>query len=610
MINVKNTSTILTPLSISKGGTNASVASITSFNNITGFSASGTTGMTSTNLVFSTSPTLVTPAIGAATGTSLALTGAIGNLGGTAGISLSGAGGILTLAGIGNTNNENLTFDFETTANAVIVNTTTRVNNIFFYPAISLGDISNVSSVVLLLHAIGSNTSTTILDSENTPKTVSVLGNAQITTAQYKFSIKPYSLVFDGTGDYLTIPDSNDWNLAAGDFTVDFWIRFNSTAASAAFVGQFQGAAQKSWVVTWEQGSTALTFYYTTDGATNSSKSFTWNPSTNTWYHVAVTRSGNNLYAFIDGTQIGTTADVTGVTFWDSTGVLDVGVFNSSNGTGGQYAVNGWMDEIRIVKGTAVWTANFTAPSLPYGLGRCDIGNVGVRLIDTGNGGLIIQGLGVTNKENLILDFETTANVIDISSTTGVTAIRINTGISMVHAKAALATTATDGFIYVPTSAGTPSGTPTAYTGTNAIEIDTTNEILYYYNSSWKTIPSATSTSTYTNKRITARVVVMADGTSFTPTGDTADLNTHVNTQAVGTLTANAPSGTPTNGQQLILRIKSTNAQTYSWNGIYRAGTTVALPVSSSGASKTDYIWFIYNSADSKWDITEYDVGF
>ena len=68
--------TLAGTLVVANGGTNCSSASITCFNNITGFSAGGTTGTTSTNLVFSTSPTLVTPALGAATGTSLALGGA------------------------------------------------------------------------------------------------------------------------------------------------------------------------------------------------------------------------------------------------------------------------------------------------------------------------------------------------------------------------------------------------------------------------------------------------------------------------------------------------------------------------------------------------------
>ena len=66
----------VTSLPVANGGTACTAASITCFNNITGFTAAGTTGTTSTNLVFSTSPTLVTPVLGAATGTSLALGGA------------------------------------------------------------------------------------------------------------------------------------------------------------------------------------------------------------------------------------------------------------------------------------------------------------------------------------------------------------------------------------------------------------------------------------------------------------------------------------------------------------------------------------------------------
>jgi hypothetical protein len=58
-------------LPVANGGTNASSASITAFNNITGYTASGATGTTSTNLVFSTSPTLVTPTLGAALATSI-----------------------------------------------------------------------------------------------------------------------------------------------------------------------------------------------------------------------------------------------------------------------------------------------------------------------------------------------------------------------------------------------------------------------------------------------------------------------------------------------------------------------------------------------------------
>lgn len=119
-----------------------------------------------------------------------------------------------------------------------------------------------------------------------------------------------------------------------------------------------------------------------------------------------------------------------------------------------------------------------------------------------------------------------------------------------------------------------------------------------------------TDTQTLTNKRITPRVVSMSDATSFTPTGDTADINTQVNTQAAGTLTANSPSGTPTDGQKIMLRIKCTNAQTYAWNAIYRGSNDVALPTSTTGSSKTDRLLFVYNSADTTWDLLAKNLGF
>lgn len=120
----------------------------------------------------------------------------------------------------------------------------------------------------------------------------------------------------------------------------------------------------------------------------------------------------------------------------------------------------------------------------------------------------------------------------------------------------------------------------------------------------------ASDTVTFTNKRVTKRVTAASDATSITPDGDTADVVTQANTQALGTLTINSPSGTPTNGQELTLRIKSTNAHTYSFNAIYRGSLDTPLPTTHSGSSLTDYLKFIYNSADSKWDLIAIAGGY
>jgi hypothetical protein len=118
------------------------------------------------------------------------------------------------------------------------------------------------------------------------------------------------------------------------------------------------------------------------------------------------------------------------------------------------------------------------------------------------------------------------------------------------------------------------------------------------------------TTDTLTNKRITSRIQTVADGTSITPTGDTADQFNQANTQTAGTLTVNAPTGTPTDGQRLTMRLKSTNVQTFAWNAIYRASSSLALPTTSTGGGKTDYLGFIFNAADTKWDFIGTNLGF
>jgi hypothetical protein len=123
-------------------------------------------------------------------------------------------------------------------------------------------------------------------------------------------------------------------------------------------------------------------------------------------------------------------------------------------------------------------------------------------------------------------------------------------------------------------------------------------------------VVGTTDTQTLTNKNITERVVTIADATSITINADTTDLATQANTQATGTLTVNAPTGTPVNGQKLMLRLQSSNVQTFSWNAIFAGSTDQALPTASSGSSKYDYVGFVYNSTASKWQLIAKNFGF
>lgn len=125
----------------------------------------------------------------------------------------------------------------------------------------------------------------------------------------------------------------------------------------------------------------------------------------------------------------------------------------------------------------------------------------------------------------------------------------------------------------------------------------------------WVDIPTTGSTHTFTNKRITKRVTTASDATSITPNTDNCDITYQANTQAAGTLTINADSGTPTNWQSWLLKIKSTNVQTFSWNAVFAGGTN-ALPTASSGSSKIDYFSFIYDTVNSKWHYTGSALNF
>ena len=106
------------------------------------------------------------------------------------------------------------------------------------------------------------------------------------------------------------------------------------------------------------------------------------------------------------------------------------------------------------------------------------------------------------------------------------------------------------------------------------------------------------------------RVVALADATSVTFNADTTDVATQTNTQAVGTLTVNAPSGTPFDGQKLIFRLQSTNVQTFSWDSAFQGSDDLGLPLTSSGSSKYDYVGFMYNSTASKWQMVAKVFGF
>jgi len=220
----------------------------------------------------------------------------------------------------------------------------------------------NDSNTVSLLHMDGADGSTTFTDdAAGSTHTWTAVNQAQIDTAQKKFGTA--SGLFDGT-DYITAPDSADWNFGTGDFTIDFWIRFNSILGTNKqnFLYQ-QTADQENYMYFFLESGVELGFRCMVAASLVITVEKSWTPSTNTWYHVALTRSTNSWRMFVDGIQIGTTTtDADAIA--DLTSVLSIG-----GGTGvpaGTVGHDGWLDEFRISKGVARWTANFTPPAEAY----------------------------------------------------------------------------------------------------------------------------------------------------------------------------------------------------------------------------------------------------
>ncbi|HBI33866.1 MAG TPA: hypothetical protein DDY44_01795 [Candidatus Moranbacteria bacterium] len=200
-----------------------------------------------------------------------------------------------------------------------------------------VGDVDTYTKV--LLH--GDGTGASFVDSELIPKVVTAVGNATQSAAQSKFGGK--SMYFDGSGDYLDLATSADFGLGTGDFTVDCWVNF-STVTNAIFVNTTSSANG----FFFQYYNNAFTFGQNNVGFVINTP---WTPSINTWYHIAVTRASGTTKGFINGTQIASVSD----NYNYANNILRVGE-----------SVNGYLDEVRVSKGIARWTSNFTPPSAEY----------------------------------------------------------------------------------------------------------------------------------------------------------------------------------------------------------------------------------------------------
>lgn len=212
------------------------------------------------------------------------------------------------------------------------------------------------ANVVSLLHFDGTDASTTFAD--QTGKVWTAAGNAQIDTAQSEFG--GASLLVDGAGDYIRTPNHVGFDFAAGDFTVEFFAR------PAAAIGSTQIAlckattdGSRSWVAGFAAGN-VLYFGYS---ANSTNLVDIVSPaaaiSSGAFSHVAYVRSGAEMIFYVNGLEIHRAS--LSATLATVVAETQIGGRPSDN----QF-FNGHIDELRITKGVARYTANFAPPTAQF----------------------------------------------------------------------------------------------------------------------------------------------------------------------------------------------------------------------------------------------------
>jgi hypothetical protein len=209
-------------------------------------------------------------------------------------------------------------------------------------------------SCSLLLHFSGSNGSTTFIDNSPNNLTVTSYNGAAVSTVQSKFG--GASLLLDGTNDYLSTTHRTNFNVGANDFTIEAWVYTSTISEQVIFGANRNYDGVGAFMLNLNYTGKVRFFCMYSSGIVLDYNVGTGTISDSTWHHIAVTRNGSSLRIFIDGIQTGTTNTTLGSAAIDNA-IADYRVGSS---TDGYSYFNGYIDELRVTKGVARYTANFT----------------------------------------------------------------------------------------------------------------------------------------------------------------------------------------------------------------------------------------------------------
>lgn len=208
-----------------------------------------------------------------------------------------------------------------------------------------------------LLHFDGTDASTTFTDQSG--KTWTAGGTAKLATAQKKFGTA--SGVFDGTSNCrITTPTHSDFDFGTGDFTIDFWMRPPTITATGGLINRRLNGGSFGPFLIWQSNANILVYMSSTGASWDIASGATVGGLVaNTWNHIALVRNGTNFKVYVNG--VGTTIATSAATLWANSQQITIGADGD-----GLNSFTGHIDEVRFVKGRAMWTSNFIPPTTAY----------------------------------------------------------------------------------------------------------------------------------------------------------------------------------------------------------------------------------------------------
>ena len=212
---------------------------------------------------------------------------------------------------------------------------------------------SMYNSLLLLGNGTNNSQNNTFVDGSTNNFSITRNGN----TTQGTFS--PYgsnwSNYFDGSGDYLTVPSSSAFQIT-GDFTIEAWVYATSITAWHNIMSQYQNSTNS---FACGYNSTQGWYFNYANNAAEVINTRAGTSPLNTWTHVAFVKSSTTMTVYVNGTALASTITVPNLPLLSST--LNIGVWAGALDS----LWNGYISNLRMVKGTAVYTGNFTPSTTP-----------------------------------------------------------------------------------------------------------------------------------------------------------------------------------------------------------------------------------------------------